>query len=405
MFCIMAWRNIWRNTRRTAVILTAIVIGVWSMILLGSLMRGMLTTMVENGIATLTGHVQVHAKGYRADPVIENSMTSPGRAEAAVNKLLPPGGHWTARVRVNAVASNARHASGVTLVGIDPAKEAKVSFIGRAVNKGRYLKPEDKYGVVVGKALLDKFETRLGHKLVVMSQDTTKQIASRAFTIVGVFRADLEATEKEFIFITMPAAQDMLKLKDGVSEIAVLLPKEDGVAAFAQGLSSALPGSYEVQTWQELQPMLEAYLSIFNGFIAIWNLVIFIAMAFGIVNTTLMAVYERIREFGLLKALGMKPRWIVQEVLTQSLFLLLLGMALGNLLAWLSIRALSGGIDLSAFAAGAEYFGMSRVIFPEIAAGDVVLANVVVFFLGLLVSAYPALKASRFTPVKALAHN
>ena len=405
MFFIMAWRNIWRNTRRTAVILTAIVIGVWSMILLGSLMRGMLTTMVENGIATLTGHVQVHAKGYRADPVIENSLTNPGQAEAAVEKILPLGGHWAARVRVNAVANNARHASGVTLVGIDPEKEAEVSFIGRAVKEGRYLKPGDKYGVVVGKALLEKFETRLGHKLVVMSQDTTKQIASRAFTIVGVFNADLEATEKEFIFITKHAAQDMLKLKDGVSEIAVLLPKDADVKSFAQRLSAALPGPYEIQTWQELQPMLEAYLSIFNGFIAIWNLVIFIAMAFGIVNTTLMAVYERIREFGLLKALGMKPRWIVQEVLTQSFFLLLLGMAAGNGLAWLSVRGLSGGIDLSAFAAGAQYFGMSRVIFPEIAVGDVVLANVVAFSLGLLVSAYPALKASRFTPVKALAHN
>lgn len=404
MFLVMAWRNIWRNVRRTAVILTAILIGVWSMILLGSLMRGMLVNMVNNGIATLTGHVQVHQKGYRFDPVIENSMNDPARPEAVVKKLLPPGGKWAARVRVNAVVSNARHSSGVTLVGIDPPQEAKVSFIGKAVDQGRYLKPDDKYGVLVGKALLDKFETRLGHKMVVMSQDTTRQIASRAFRIVGVFRAEMEATEKEYIFITKAAAQNMLKLKNSISEIAVLLPKDSDINAFAKKLKSDLPGSYEVQTWRELLPMLNAYLSIFDGFIGIWYLVIFIAMGFGIVNTTLMAVYERMREFGLFKALGMKPWWIVREVLTESFFLLILGIAIGNLLAYLSVWALSDGIDLSAFAAGAQYFGITRVIYPEIAAKDVILANVVVFFLGLLVSAYPALKAARFTPVKAMAH-
>ncbi|NVL92685.1 MAG: ABC transporter permease, partial [Desulfobacterales bacterium] len=337
----LAWRNIWRNPRRTVVIMTAVIIGVWSMIFLGALMRGIADQMVRNGVATLIGHLQVHWKGYRDDPVIENSMADPEVVETALKRLIPPGSQWTSRVRVNAIASNARHSDGVTLVGIDPLREARVSFIGQAVTQGNYLRPDDKYGIVVGKALVDKFETKLGRKLVLMSQDTDREIASRAFRIVGIFRAELQATEKQFAFVTKPVAQHMLKLKNGISEVSIMLPDHREVSQVSADLRAALPSTgYEVQTWRELLPLITAYLEIYDTFVFLWYLVVFIAMGFGIVNTMLMAVFERIREFGLLKALGMKPWWIIKEVLTESFFLLLIGMGIGNILGFLSILAL-----------------------------------------------------------------
>ena len=405
MYLQLGWRNIWRNPRRTLVILTAVVIGVWCMITLGALMRGMIDQMVRNGIATLTGHIQVHSRGYRNDPVIEHSIVDPQPLEHALRELLPAGTHWSSRVRVNAVASNARHSGGVVLVGIDPAAEAAVSFIGDAIAQGRYLKDEDKNGIIIGNALADEFETRLGHKLVVMSQGSDREIASRAFRIIGTFRAELEATEKQFVFVTMGAAQQMLKLKKGISEISILLPEYQKADEVAAALQHTLPSEdYEVNTWKELLPLLTAYLAISENFLYLWFLVVFVAMGFGVVNTTLMAVFERMREFGLLKALGMKPRWIVREVLTESCLLLILGMAIGNIFGLLTSFALSsGGIDLSALAAGMEYFGAPRIIYPVISAKDLVMANAVVFVLGLLVSCYPAIKAARFTPVEALA--
>ena len=386
--------------------MAAVVSGVWSKIFLGALMRGIADQRVRNGIATLTGHIQVHHKGYRDDPVIENSITNPAVVETTLKELLPPGAQWAPRVRVNAIVSNARHSSGVTLVGIDPPGEAKVSFIGRAVTQGRYLEPDDQYGIVVGKALVDKFETKLGRKLVLMSQDTGQEIASRAFRIVGIFRAEMEATEKQFAFVTITAVQQMLKLKKGISEVSIILPVRQETNQVADALRTRLSSTeYEVQTWRELLPLVTAVLKIYDGFIFLWFLVVFIAMGFGIVNTTLMAVFERMREFGLLKALGMKPWWIIREVVTESFFLLVLGMIIGNSLGFLSIFALANtGIDLSSLAAGMEYFGMPRVIYPVIDSKDVIMANLVVFILGLLVSVYPAVKAARFTPVEALAH-
>lgn len=405
MFLSLAWRNIWRNKRRTLVILAAIVIGVWCMVFLGALMRGMMVEMVRNGISTLTGHIQVHHKGYNSDPVIENSMNHPAQVIAVLDKSLPSGSLWAARVRVNAVANNARHNAGVTLVGIDPKAEAKVSFIGKAVTQGEYLKPGDDYGVLMGHALMEKFETRLGHKLILMSQDTQKHIASRAFRIKGIYRAEQRNTEKQFVFVTKSAAQAMLKMGTSISEIAVLLPKDDLTDQVAALLREKLPDTYEVLTWPRLLPIVKGYLQMMEGFVRIWNVVVFVAMGFGIVNTTLMAVFERIREFGLLKSLGLKPWNIIKGVMVESFFLLLIGSVIGNALGLLSIWALSfHGIDLSALSQGTELLGIGRTLYPELHIEDLLIANLVVLVLGLLVSLYPAVKAARFTPVEALSH-
>jgi ABC-type lipoprotein release transport system permease subunit len=402
----LAWRNIWRNPRRTAVILTAVVIGVWSMVFLAALMRGIVDGMIQNGIKTLTGHVQLHQTQYVRDPSVDYRIANAEAVKPLVEKELPAGSHLSCRVRVPAVASNARHNDGVTLVGIDPADEAHVSFIASSITQGRYLKADDTNAIVIGQALADRFETRLGRKLILMAQDTGGEIASRAFIIRGIFRAEMESTEKTFVFVSLAAAQKMLGMADAVSEIAIVLPDHERAATVAQRLQQRLSGrDIAVRTWRQALPLLTSYLELYDNFILIWFVVVFVAMGFGIVNTTLMAVFERMREFGLLKALGMRPRRIVQGILTESFFILICGMAAGNLLGLLSCWAFSfKGIDLSALAKGVEYAGISRVIFPVLYPADLVDANVVVLVLGLLVSCYPAIRAARFTPVEAMRH-
>jgi ABC-type lipoprotein release transport system permease subunit len=402
----LAWRNIWRNPRRTIVILVAVIIGVWSMVLETALMRGIAVGMIKNGIATLTGHLQIHQIGYRNDPAIENSIADPNPALRVLKDTLPPGSKWTPRIRVNAIASNARHSRGVTLVGIDPERESAISFIGHALSSGRYLTQTDVRGILVGEALMDKFDTKIGRKLVLMSQNTQRDIASKAYRIVGTFRAEMESTEKQYVFVTQTSAQQMLGLGGGISEIAVLLPEDANQDTVLRKIKNALPANqFESHGWQELLPFLISYLKLMDGFIYIWHIVVFIAMGFGIVNTTLMAVFERMREFGLLKALGMRPGWIVRGVLTESLVLLTIGVIIGNALAFITICPLSrSGIDLSALAAGVEYVGMTRIIYPVIMGQDLLVANLVVVVLGLAVSLYPAIKAARFKPVEALSY-
>lgn len=404
MYIQFAWRNVWRNPKRTIVILAAILIGVWSMIVLSAFAQGVLQSSIQNGISTLTGHIQIHHKDYRDDPVVDHSISNPEQVQQTLRSVLPPESVWAARVRVNGVLNNARHSSGVTFVGIEPRREAQVSFIGQAPLTGEYLQNDDAQGILIGKALAETFETEQGKKVVMMAQDTSGEIASRAFTIRGIYDAEMESTEKQFVFAIREAAQTMLKLDQAISEVAILLPERTQVQSVATALRDTLSSdTYAIHTWQQLLPLLKTYLEVLDGYLYLMYIVVFIAMGFGIVNTILMAVLERVREFGLLNALGMTSRSIVKEVMIESCFLLALGIALGNILGFTSIFLWSfNGLNLSAFAEGSEFFGMSRIIYPVIEPQDIIVANLVVIGLGVIVSVYPAIKATRFNPVDTL---
>jgi ABC-type lipoprotein release transport system permease subunit len=403
----MAWRNIWRNPRRTLVIMIAVIIGVWSMVFLSALMRGIIGGLIKNNIDTLTGHIQIHQQNYPDDPVVDNHMADPDTVEQTLQAQLPEGSRWGRRVNVNTVVNNARHNTGAVLVGIDPEAEKALSFISTSVTRGRYLKPSDQHAILIGHALAEQMETRIGRKLILMSQDTEGEVVSTAFRIRGIFRAELEATEKRYLFVTLAAAQKMLKMDGAVSEIAIVLPDHEMAEAATERLQEQLESrGVRVRSWRQILPLITAALKLYDIFVLIWFLVVFVAMGFGIVNTTLMAVFERMREFGLMKALGMRPVRIVRGILTESALILLCGMTVGNLLGiatcWLVSQT---GIDLSALAKGVEYAGIARVIYPQVWLKDILSANGVVLFLGLLVSLYPAVKAARFLPVEALAHN
>lgn len=201
MYVQLAWRNIWRNPRRTAIILTAIVIGVASMILLAALMRGMMDGMVVNAVNDLTGHLRIEHQRYRTDPAVENRIQQPHALLSSINSLLPEGARAIMRLRVDAVINTARENAGIALVGIVHQDEIGSSFIGDVPLEGRFFSPEDKNALVLGRALRDKLGTGVGKKLVVMSQDADGEIASKAFRVSGVFNASMEATEKAYVFV------------------------------------------------------------------------------------------------------------------------------------------------------------------------------------------------------------
>ena len=166
------------------------------------------------------------------------------------------------------------------------------------------------------------------------------------------------------------------------------------VAAAATGL--------ETLPWQELDSYLGTMLSVQDGFTLVFMIVVFVALSFGLVNTLVMAVFERTREIGLLQALGMRPNLILGQVLLESLYLLLLGLVAGNLVAWLTIIPLESGIDISGVAEGMEMMGMGTVLYPALRVEDMLLSTAVVVILGILASLLPAWRAARLDPIQAL---
>ena len=402
MLITIAWRNLWRNHRRSLIMLAAIAIGLWGMIWMTALMRGMVDQMVDSAINTLSGHVQIHAEGFLDDPSIERTVP-PVRDNPALQSLLDSARvtHWSERIRVPAVIRSERDVLGVTLVGIDPQQENGLSFIADSVTEGEYLAGVDDQHVLVGRKLIERLETKSGRRIVLMSQDPDNNIAERGFRIGGVFDTDLQATETSYVFAGIETVRAMLGMGDGVSEISLLGPDYRNLDALAADVRAAA-GEADTKTWLELDPYMATMLGVMDGVILIWFSIIFVALSFGLVNTLLMAVFERTREIGLLQALGMPPANILIMVLVESVIMLLIGLLAGNLLSWLTILPIQDGIDISGVAAGLEWAGMSSTLSPAVKPSDVLLANAIVLVLGIAASLFPAWRASRKVPVEAI---
>ena len=398
---MLAWRNLWRNHRRTIVMLAAISVGVWAMIFMTALIRGMVSDMVSDGLHTLPGHVQAHNPQYRDDPSISN-LLSMSDAEIAAAFADADFAGWAARLRVPAIISSERESRGVTLLGVDPLQEVSISAIGSNVAEGRNLENANDNGVVIGRKLAEKLDTEIGKRIVLMSQDPDNEIADRGFRIVGLFTANLEANEEAFVLVGKDAAQKMLRIGDQVSEVAVVGNDYRDVASLQSDVSARLGDATETLTWQELNTYLDSMLRVMDGFVLVWMIVIFLALSFGLVNTLVMAVFERVREIGLMLALGMRPASILGQIIIESIFLLVLGLVIGNALSYASIIPLQDGIDISAVAKGMEMMGASSILYPELLMKDVVMANIVVLLLGFIASLSPAWRASRYEPIEAI---
>ena len=397
----LAWRNLWRNHRRTLIMLMAVVLGAWAMIFMTALMRGMVTDVVKEGISALPGHVQVHHPDYRDDPSVANLL--PMR-DAEIYATFRDAGFygWASRVRVPAVITSEYDSRGVTLLGIDPSREQGLTFVDYEEVEGRFLESVDDKGVVIGVKLAKTLNTEVGKRIVVMSQDPDNEIADRGFRIVGLFKANVTAFEEAFIFAGKSTAQKMLHIDDQVSELVALGEDYRDVDAVHDKVSSLVDGRVEVLRWFELDSYLGSMLKVMDGFLFVWIIVIFLALSFGLVNTLVMAVFERVREIGLMLALGMKPRYILGQIIIESTMLLAIGLSIGTVLAWAAVQPIKEGIDISIVGEGLDMWGMSSVLYPELLLNDVILANVVVLVLGFLASLSPAWRAAHYEPVEAI---
>ena len=398
---MLAWRNLWRNHRRTLIMLAAITVGVWAMIFMTALMRGMVDDMLLNGIRSLPGEVQIHHPEYRDDPSINNSIEAPGDTLTKALQI-PEVTAWTSRVRVPAVISSERDTRGVILLGVEPDSEVRVSFDADTITEGRFLEDSSDTGLVIGAKMADHLETDLGKRVVVMSQDPDNNIADRGFRVVGIYRAKLASLEETYIYAGRDTVQKMLRLGDRISEIAITAEDYRHVDQWYPHIKQAAGEDVETLPWYEVDTYLGSMLAMMDGFVLVWIIIVFLALSFGLVNTLVMAVFERVREIGLMQALGMRPSTILYQILMESLLLLLIGLALGNVIAVGTVIPLQDGIDISVVAEGMEMMGTSSMLYPALKPNDMIMANVIVIVLGLLTSILPAWRASRYDPIEAL---
>jgi len=399
----LAWRNIWRNRRRSAIIILAIAVGLAGVIVYEAFMVGMAVQMVENIVGTSLGDLQVHRRGFRESRALELTIDDP-----KLLQVVQETEHVAAaapRVRAQGLISSARAAARVEILGIDPTAEPAVSTVARSLVRGRFLAAGDERAIYLGEALAKKLKIALGRKVVLLAQGLAPEMGSDAFHLVGTFKTASPDFDKVTVYIPLAAAQELLSLDGKISEIVVRVDQQRNLEQVDAALGAKLDPNiyYEVLTWKELAPDLVQMKQLWEGMLYLFAVVIYIAMVFGVTNTMLMAVAERTRELGVMLALGTRPGRIFRLILLETTLMGLVGVALGGaaslgLTWWLALR----GLDLGWFVRGLEFMNLGRIIYPVLTPSVLLISGSSALVAAVLAALWPAWRAVRLEPVEAL---
>ncbi len=403
-FFVIAWRNILRNRRRSLITIFAIGFGLGAMIFVRGYIDGAHLQMKENFTGLLMGHIQIHSKGFEKTMAINRVIKDPTPIESILQGR-PEIAAYSHRVRTFSLFSTTENSVGGILIGIDPVNESKVSKIRNSVVSGRFITAEDVRGIVLGNVLAENLHVTLGDKVVAMAQATDGTLGAEAFRVKGIIKTGVEEIDKGVAFVHLQDVQRMLVLKEAVTDFVIRVDSFDRLNGVAQVLKAKLPiDDLEIMTWSEISPILQQWMDFDEAFAYVFLLIVLVVIVAGILNTILMSLLERTREFGVMMALGTKGYQLALMVGIESFLLGLMGMIIGMMIGLSSTWIFSyWGIPISSKVkeAMASFF-MSDVIYPTIEIEHVISSALVVLISSILISLYPAWKVSKLRPVKAL---
>ncbi len=405
----MAWRNVWRNPRRSVLTAAAIAFACTLLIFMLSFQFGSYAAMINASVKINTGHLQIQAAGYQATGDIRRVVEMP-RSIKATLEALPQVTTVAPRAAAFSLVSSDTRSYGVMVVGVDPARERQGSRIADLVHQGAFLQADEPAGAVIGHHLAAILKVRPGDQIVLLGQGRDGSMAANLFEIKGIFRSGMDRLDRTMVYIPLATFQATFSMDEAVHQLVVMLDDLEDVAAVREAFSEAARGEphredLRVLDWTELQPGLKEsiQLDLISG--AIFYLVLVVVVAFSIMNTFLMAVMERTREFGVMTALGTTPGRLLRLVLTESCCLTLVGLIAGMTAgALVTLYFQHHGIDLAGAAELLGQFGISGRMYPRLSALSLAIGPLLVLAITLLAALVPALRVSRLRPVEALVH-
>ena len=398
----LAWRNIFRNKRRTLIAATAMGIGLTALIFIDAFMIGMQETMIRTATASFLGDAQIHREGFRDEQ--EASMTIQAldevTASLAEETIVQ---HSTQRVLVFGMITSPANVSAINLVGVHPPTEKFLSLIDEAITEGVYFEGENSRDVVIGAKLAEILEIGLGDRVVVtVAQAGTGELSQEMFRISGIYHFADEAMNSGMAFVRIQKAQEMLAIGNDVHEIAIKFTS----IAYSQDTTLPFWGTYsqhgnEVLSWTELMSQLTLVLEMTKYTKYIMGVILFGVVIFGIINTLFMSLYERMFEFGVLRAVGTRPFGMARVVLFEAGALAVVSIGLGAILGFVLTAVLAHvGIDYT----GIEMMGvtMQEFIRPIMTVEQFIIYPIWVFVFTLIAGLYPALHVAKMAPVDAM---
>jgi len=397
-----AWRNIWRNKVRSLLIMATVALGLFAGIFVQALYEGMMRARVRSVIDTEVAHLQIHHPKFKDD--YDPAFVIPGGDSIRQRLTAIPDVRYVAlRSVTQGMLSTATGSSGVKIFGVIPSDENKVSRLQDKLIEGVNLDPKKRNAVLIGHKLADKMKLKLGSKLVLTFTDRNQNITAGAFRIAGIYQTNNAPLDELQVYVNRATLDEYLDIGNDCHEVAIILTDDNLLEVARNEVQAAVPHE-QVRTWRENSPETALMVATIDQFSYVIVIIIMIALAFGIINTMLMAVLERTREIGMLTALGMNHGKVFRLVLTETILLTLVGVPLGFLSTLLMVNYFSGvGIDISSFSGEAMTgYGFSSIIYPEFPWRTIPGVMAIVAGTALFSSVFPSIRAIRLQPADAL---
>jgi len=392
----------WRSPVRSGVIIGAISIGMFAGVFASTFMKGWMNQRLESGVETEVSYIQIHHPKFRDNFDLKMLIVNGRQVSNEILKIKGVDG-TSPRIVLQSMASSAETGAGVKIIGVDPEREKTTSNLYRYIKEGNYFESIRRNPVVIGQKLADKLKVRLKSKIIITLQDSEGNITGGVFRVCGIFDTGNNMFEEANLFVRNTDLQKLAVIADGaVHEITVHISEPGELEAIKKQIVEKYPG-LEVLSWKEITPELGYINEIGNMYTYIFVIIILLALGFGIVNTMLMVVLERIKELGMLMAIGMSKKRIFLMLMLETIFLTLTGGIIGIILGVaLTVATASSGIDLSMYAVGLEDMGYASIIFPVLEPGMVLVISILVILTGIVASIYPARKALKYNPADAI---
>ena len=382
-------------------VIGAMVIGIWAMSFGGGFMKSFLVSYLESSIRHETSNGQVHHPEFLKDYDIQFNI---GDYKSIISFLKQTEGveFVTARSLTNGMISSSRQATGVKIIGVEPEEEGLVTELNRLVSEGTYFEGISSNPILIGDRLAAKLKVSVKSKVILTFQDIDGNITAGRFRVAGILKATSLAISETSAFVLKSDLNRLLNIGDNVHEIAYTTISDTDDQRLANTLQVNFPND-KIESWKELSPILvfmEQWMASVLKFLIV---IIMSALAFGIVNTMLMAVLERIHELGMLMALGMRRTKVFLMIMLETIYLSTVGGPLGLLIGYTTIASLGKtGIDLSDYSEGLEAIGYESILFPFLLPTDYIQIVIGVILTAFLASIYPAWKAIKLKPIDAL---
>jgi ABC-type lipoprotein release transport system permease subunit len=404
LYLRMAWRNVWRHRRRTLIIVLAIGLTLSMMMMYDGLVAGFNQAIYGNAIKVLGGNIQVHAPGYRVKanqtPLLPLADDQAVVEAAEANPKVQAA---TRRINTGGLITSPDGAFAVGITGVEPEKESQVNVTAQNIIAGRFLAPDDRDVIYIGKGLAEAMGVEVGDRVTLTGRSMHEQMRQRTMTVIGIFDLNIPDIEKRSVYMSLGEAQDLYGLKGQSTEVGVVLKQLGEEAAVIAALKPGLPG-YEIESWETNYPELTQALSSKGGVMNIMSVVIMLIAGIGILNLLLMAIYERTREIGLLGALGFRPRQIWLLFVLEGTMIGLVGVVAGVVMG-LAFNGLlmKVGLDYTQFSSISTYMALiNERVYPSWGVDKLVGRALTVAIIAALAALIPAREAAGYEPAQAL---